>query len=111
MPAFAPITAAVCDELEAYLDEADAIILTAMPVGGEGNLPPISRSSPPLPGSPGFCCIYLPERSSQTAHRQGGTIPFLRRSGPRAVRLFHPEMLSMQRLKSWFIPVKWRKYY
>lgn len=40
VPAFAPITNAVCDALGAYLDEADVIILTAMPVG-EGNLPNI----------------------------------------------------------------------
>ena len=40
VPAFAPITPAVCEALGAYLDEADVIILTAMPVG-EGNLPNI----------------------------------------------------------------------
>ncbi|KAF1078783.1 ABC transporter ATP-binding protein [Methanogenium sp. MK-MG] len=40
VPAFAPITPAVCDALGAYLDGADVIILTAMPVG-EGNLPNI----------------------------------------------------------------------
>ena len=40
VPAFAPISPGVCDTLGAYLDESDAIILTAMPVG-EGNLPNI----------------------------------------------------------------------
>ena len=40
VPAFAPITPAVCEALGAYLDEADVVILTAMPVG-EGNLPNI----------------------------------------------------------------------
>ena len=40
VPAFAPITPAVCDALGGYLDEADVVILTAMPVG-EGNLPNI----------------------------------------------------------------------
>ncbi|WFN34047.1 ABC transporter ATP-binding protein [Methanogenium sp. S4BF] len=40
VPAFAPITPAVCEALGVYLDEADAVILTAMPVG-EGNLPNI----------------------------------------------------------------------
>lgn len=40
VPAFAPITSAVCYALGAYLDEADVVILTAMPVG-EGNLPNI----------------------------------------------------------------------
>lgn len=40
VPAFAPITPAVCGALGAYLDEADVIILTAMPIG-VGNLPNI----------------------------------------------------------------------
>ena len=40
VPAFAPITPAVCEALGTYLDEADVIILTAMPVG-VGNLPNI----------------------------------------------------------------------
>lgn len=57
VPAFAPISSAICDALGAYLDEADVIILTAMPVG-EGNLPNIRVITSPRRSR---LVLYVPE--------------------------------------------------
>jgi iron complex transport system ATP-binding protein len=73
VPAFAPITPAVSDALGTCLDEADVIILTAMPVG-VGNLPNIHAVS----GSRrSRLVIYKPPGEDFTDCTEAGDMSFL----------------------------------
>jgi len=73
VPAFAPITPAVCDALGAYLDDADVIILTAMPVG-EGNLPNIQAITKSRRSR---LVLYVPEGGEFTDYTPAGDTSFL----------------------------------
>jgi len=73
VPAFAPITNAVSDAFETYLDEADAIILTAMPIG-IGNLLNVHAVS----GSRrSRLVLYQPPGEEFTDYTEAGDMSFL----------------------------------
>lgn len=73
VPAFAPITAEVCDALGTYLDEADVVILTAMPVG-EGNLPNIRALTRTRRSR---LVLYVPPGEDFTDYTPAGDMSFL----------------------------------
>lgn len=73
VPAFAPITSAVCNALGTYLDEADVIILTAMPVG-VGNLPNIQAITTTRCSR---LVLYIPPGEEFTDCTSAGDMSFL----------------------------------
>lgn len=75
VPAFAPITSGVCDALGGFLDEADVIVLTAMPVG-EGNLPNIRALTDTRCSR---LVLYVPPGEEFTDYTPAGDMSFFAR--------------------------------